>query len=148
LRYLFYELRGTRDPSRVSLATSLDSFASFIACDQGKLTTISEYKPSMFKYYSTGLDKNQVRDLNISKQDLMSLFINPRYGVQPPINKKNICMEWYIHPQFLDNWMDRWFMVFDKPPCNNRKVPLYVLRKLWVEFIFCHHVNYFNIGDF
>jgi hypothetical protein len=44
--------------------------------------------------------------------------------------------------------MDRWFMGFDKTPCNNREVPLYFLRKLWEEFILGHHVNYFDIGDF
>jgi hypothetical protein len=32
----------------------------------------------MFDYFRMGLDKNQVRDLNISKQDLMTLFIDPR----------------------------------------------------------------------
>jgi hypothetical protein len=40
-----------------------------------------------------------------------------------------------------------WYMVFDKPPCNNRVVPLYFLRKLWDEFILGKHVNYFDMGD-
>jgi hypothetical protein len=44
--------------------------------------------------------------------------------------------------------MDRHFMVFDKPLYNNREVSLYFLRKLWVEFISGHHVNYFDIGEF
>jgi hypothetical protein len=44
--------------------------------------------------------------------------------------------------------MDRWFMVFDKPPCNKREVPLKFLRKLWDEFILGQHVNYFDIADF
>jgi len=39
-------------------------------------------------------------------------------------------------------------MVSEKHPCNNREVPLYFLRKLWVEFILDHHVNYFEIGEF
>jgi hypothetical protein len=39
-------------------------------------------------------------------------------------------------------------MVFDKPPCNNKEIPLYFLRKLWDEFILGKHVNYFDIGDF
>jgi hypothetical protein len=39
-------------------------------------------------------------------------------------------------------------MVFDKPPCNNREVPLYFLRKLWDEFILGKNVNYFDMGDF
>jgi hypothetical protein len=131
LRSIVHDLRGTREPSQLSLATSLDAIVSSIASSQGKLTSISEYRARMFDYYRTGLDKNQVRDLNITKQDLMSLFIDPRSGLQPPVNKRHICMDWCIHQQFRDNWMDRWFMVFDKPPCNNREVPLYFLRKLW-----------------
>jgi hypothetical protein len=39
-------------------------------------------------------------------------------------------------------------MVFDKPSCNNKEVPLYFIRKLWDEFIMGKHVNYFDIGDF
>jgi hypothetical protein len=39
-------------------------------------------------------------------------------------------------------------MVFDKPPCNNKEVSLYFLRKLWEELFMGHHVNYFDIGDF
>jgi hypothetical protein len=39
-------------------------------------------------------------------------------------------------------------MVFDKPPYNNREVPLYFLRKLWDEFILGLHVNYFDMGEF
>jgi hypothetical protein len=39
-------------------------------------------------------------------------------------------------------------MVFDKPPYNNRDVPLYFLHKLWAEFILGLHVNYFDIGVF
>jgi hypothetical protein len=125
LRSLVHELRGTREPSRLSLATSLDAIVSSIASSQGKLTTISKYKSRMFEFYRTRLDRNQVRDLGISKQELMSLFIDPRSGQQPPVTKKHICIDWCIHPQILQNWMDRWFMVFDKPPCNNREVPLY-----------------------
>jgi hypothetical protein len=43
--------------------------------------------------------------------------------------------------------MDIWFMVFEKPPCSNREVPLYFLRKLWLEFILAHHVNYFDNNE-
>jgi hypothetical protein len=44
--------------------------------------------------------------------------------------------------------MDMWFMVFDKPPCNNREVLLFLLRKLWAKFILGFHVSYFDIGEF
>jgi hypothetical protein len=137
-----------REPSRESLATSLDVIVRSIASSQGKLTSISEYRERMFEYYNTGLDRKQVGDLGISKQQLMSIFIDPRSQQQPPMTKKHICIDWCIHPQISENWMDRWYMVFDKPPCNNREVPLYFLQKLWAEFILGQHVNYFDISDF
>jgi len=65
LRFVFHELRGTRERSRLSLTTSLDTIVSSIASAQGKLTIISEYMSRMFKFYGTGLDRNQVRDLGI-----------------------------------------------------------------------------------
>jgi hypothetical protein len=132
LRTLLNELRGTLEPSRELLATSLDVIVRSIASSQGKLNSISGYRARMFEFYKTELDRNQVRDLGISKQSLMSLSIDPRTRQQTLVNKKHICIDWCIHPQFNDNLMDRWFMVFDKPPWNNKEVvPLYFLSKLW-----------------
>ena len=113
------------------MATLLDAIVTSIIGAQGKLTSISEYRARMFEFYRTELNKNQVRDLYISKQDMVSLFIDPRTREQPHVTKKHICMDWCIYPQFNANWMDRWLMGFDKTPCNNREVPLYFLRKLW-----------------
>lgn len=39
-------------------------------------------------------------------------------------------------------------MVFDKPPCTNKEVPLYFLQKLWAKFFLRHHVEYFDISEF
>jgi hypothetical protein len=68
----------------------------------------------MFKYYRTSLDKNQMRDLNIIKQELMTFFIDPRTGLQPPVIKKCICVDWWTYQPFTENWIDRWSMVFEK----------------------------------
>ena len=38
-------------------------------------------------------------------------------------------------------------MVFDKPPCKNREVPLFLLRKIWDEFIMGFHANYYDINE-
>jgi len=148
LRSIFYDLMSTKEPSLLSLVTSFDVSVSSIASVQGKLTNISKYRARMFDYYRDGIDRKQVRDLNITKKDLMSLFIDPRTKLQPPMSKRHICMDWCNRQQFKDNWMNRRFMVFDKPPCNNREVPLYFLRKLREEFILGHHVNFLDIGEF
>jgi hypothetical protein len=74
LRKLVNKLRGTREPSKESLDTSLDVIVSSIVSAQGKLTFISKYRDIMFEFYNTRLDRNQVRDLGILKQSLMSIY--------------------------------------------------------------------------
>jgi hypothetical protein len=37
----------------------------------------------MFEYYRMRLDRNYLRDLQISKQELMTLIIDPRIGLHP-----------------------------------------------------------------
>jgi hypothetical protein len=128
LRTLEEQLRDTREPRRVSLATSLDIIVNSIASSQGKLTSIYDYREIMYEYYSTGLDKNQVKDLGISKQQILTIFRDPRNGQELPLTKKHLSIDWCIHPHISQNWMDRWYMVFDKPPYNNREVPLYFLE--------------------
>jgi hypothetical protein len=120
----------------------------YIAISQGKLNYISDYRERMYEYYSIGLDRNRVRELDISKLQILSIFRDPINGKELPLNKKHISIIWCIHPQISQNWMDRWYMVFDKPPCNNREVPLYFMRKLWAKFIMGKNVNYFDIGKF
>jgi hypothetical protein len=100
LRTLIQYLRNTRVPSRISLATSLDTIVTSIANSQGQLSHISYYRARMFDYYRTSLDRNQVRDLKISKQDFMTLLIVPRTITQPPITKKCICMNWCTYQHF------------------------------------------------
>jgi hypothetical protein len=79
---------------------------------------------------------------------MLSIFRDPRNGQEIPLTKKHISIDWCIHTEIIQTWMDKWYMVFDKPPCNNSEMPLYFLRKLWTEFIMGKHVNYFFTGDF
>jgi hypothetical protein len=86
----------------------------------------------MYKYYITSLDKNQIKEMSISKQQLLSIFRDPINGQKLALSRKHISIDWCIHPQISQNLMDRWYMVFDKPPCNNKEMLLYFPRKLWV----------------
>jgi hypothetical protein len=88
LKELVDQLRGTREPSIVFLATSLNVIVRSITSAQGEFTSISKYRERMFEYYNTELDRNQVRDLNISKQQLLSIFRDPQNGQELPLNKK------------------------------------------------------------
>jgi hypothetical protein len=51
----------------------------------------------------------------------MTLFIDLRTELEPLVIKRCICMDWCTFQTILDNLMDRWFMVFEKPPYNNRR---------------------------
>ena len=132
----------------MSLATSLDHYVESIDNAYGQLPEMTQYRDEMREYYATGLSKDQIKDLNITKAQLYRKFTYPRTGQPPAITKRRVCMDWCHYEPWKQNWMKRWFMVFDKPPCNNREVPQYFLRKLWAEFELGLHVNYFDITEF
>ena len=67
LRTLCNGLQITRDPTWLSLATSLEAIASSTQGYQGEVTNISNFRARMFEYYRTGLRKEKIRDMNISK---------------------------------------------------------------------------------
>jgi len=52
----------------------------------------------MYEYYSTGLDKNEIEELRISKQQIFSIFMKPRNGKELPLNIKCLSIDWCIHP--------------------------------------------------
>ena len=66
----------------------------------------------------------------------------------PEINRPDISIQWCTFPPIRDNWMDRWYTVFDIPPHNNREVLMYFLQKLYAEFVMGKHVNYFDMLGF
>jgi hypothetical protein len=93
LRTLEEQLSDTREPSRVSLATYLDIILNSNANAQGKLTFISDYRERMYDFYNIGLDKNQVKELCISKPQIISIFRDPRTRQEPPLTKKCISID-------------------------------------------------------
>jgi hypothetical protein len=148
LRALSNELNSTKEPSRVSLASSLQNIIESINIAHSEITNLSQYRARMREHYSTGLSKEQIKDLNITKAQLYSKFIVPSTGQPPAMMRARVCMDWCIYQPWRDNWRKRWFMVFDRPSCNNLEVPQYFLRKLWAEFELGYHVNYFDITEF
>ena len=93
IRTLIQDLENIGYPLHLSLATSLDTIVSSIANVQGQLTHIFYYKGRIYKYCRIDIDKNEFRDLKISKQDLMTLFIDPSTRLQPLVTKRCICMD-------------------------------------------------------
>jgi hypothetical protein len=71
LKNLIGELRNTREPSHISLATSLDTIIASIGHAHGQLFDISKYRARMREYYSIGISKEEVKKLNISKESIV-----------------------------------------------------------------------------
>jgi hypothetical protein len=48
----------------------------------------------MYEYYTTGLDRKQVKELGISKQQILYIFRDPRNGQEIALNNKIISIDW------------------------------------------------------
>ena len=99
----------------------------------------------MHAIFDDGLDYDEVVALNISKDDLVSLFANPKIGL--PVNRKKpkLSIKWCTNDAICANFWDRWWMVFDIPPHRNLEVPFYFLKKLYAEFVLGLKVNYWSM---
>ena len=69
------ELKNTREPSRVSLATNI---IESINIAYSEITSLSEYRARMREQYSTGISKEDIKNLNITKSQLWRKFIDLR----------------------------------------------------------------------
>ena len=99
----------------------------------------------MHATFDDGLDYDEVVTLNISKDDLVSLFANPK--IDSPINCKNpkLSIKWCTNDAIRANFWDHWWMVFHIPPHSNLEVPFYFLKKLYTEFVLGLKVNYWSM---
>jgi len=72
------ELKNTRKLSRVALATSIQNIIESINIAHSEITSLSEYRGRMREHYSTGISKEYIKSLNITKAQLWSKFTDPR----------------------------------------------------------------------
>ena len=70
LRILSHELKNMREPSQVSLATSIQNIIESINIAHSEITSLSEYRARMREHYSTGISKEDIKNLNITKYQL------------------------------------------------------------------------------
>ena len=61
------ELKNTRKLSRVALATSIKNIIESINISHSEITSLSEYRARMREHYSTGISKEDIKNLNITK---------------------------------------------------------------------------------
>ena len=147
LRGISASFRGG-DEIRRSLAHTMDARVDTISQSTLLIYDITSYTERKRQEYGDGLDYTAIRKLKITKEHICALFRYPRMGEIPNENKPHISIEWCTFQPFIDNWMDRWYMVFDMPPHNNREMPMYFLRKLYADFMLYKRVNYFSYLEF
>jgi len=99
----------------------------------------------MHEMFDDGLDYDEVVALNITKDDLASLFANPKMGLPIDPKKSKLSIKWYTNDAIHANFWDHWWMVFDIPPHGNLDIPFYFLRKLYAEFVLKLKVNYWSM---
>ena len=92
---------------RQSLAEALDTITKKNSNAQGDLYNISSYKESMRQYYSYGLIYKDIKKLNITKDQLFSLFQDLSNGLVPPTSRAHISIDWSVEPNVKANWIDR-----------------------------------------
>ena len=110
-----------------SLASTLDAIVETISLSSNILYDITSYRERKIQEYIDGINYNAIKKLKITKEHVFSLFRDPHTGEIPNANRPHISIEWCTFQPFVDNWMDRWYMVFDMPPHNNREIPLYFI---------------------
>ena len=131
-----------------SLASTLNAIVETISLSRNILYHITSYRERKGQEYVDGLDHNVIKKLKITKENIFSLFGDPHTGEIPNTNRPHISIEWCTFQPFVDNWMDKWYMVFDMPPHNNREIPLYFLQNMYAELVLGKQVNYFDILQF
>ena len=91
------------------------------------------------------LDYDEVATLNITKDDIVILFVDPKISKKLEQTKPKLSIKWCANGAMHLNFWDFWWMVFDKPPHNNLEVPFYFIRKLYEKFVLGLKVNYWSM---
>ena len=77
LNILSDELKNTKEPSQVSLSTLLQNIIDSINISHSEITNLRQYRVRMREHYATGMSKEDIKSLNITKSQLWSKFIDP-----------------------------------------------------------------------
>lgn len=96
----------------------------------------------MHVMFDDGLDYDEVVALNITKDDIISLFANPKIGKQVEHTKPKLSIKCFTNDSMCVNFWDYSWMVFDIPPHINLEVTFYFIKKLYTKFVLHLKVNY------
>ena len=130
------ELRDLR--TTYNIIPALAPMLSMLNTIVGNIETLTNEKNSSLHWrdeihamFDDGLDYDEAMALNISKDDLVGLFVDPKTSKQVECTKPKLSIKWCTNEVMHAKYWDRWWMVFDIPPHNNLEVPFYFIRKLY-----------------
>ena len=110
-----------------SLSSSLLTIVDTVTISNDAFYSIASYRERKREEYVNGFNYNEIKKIKINKAHIYKLFRVPRTDFISESTKTHISIEWCTFPPIIYNWMDRWYMVFEIPPHNNREVPMYFL---------------------
>ena len=119
LREIGSSWRGGDELHR-SLSYSLLNIFDTIAKSNDALYSIASYRERKRQEYVDGLSYNEIKKFKITKEHIYTLFRVSGMDDIPDSTRPHISIEWCTFPPIRYHWMDRWYMVFDFPPHNNR----------------------------
>ena len=120
---------------RAQLESSLESIKTHIASVSGQLDVWQVKRDEQKGYYANKLSYQDVKKKDIPTGRICALFRKPSEQDTIRETTKQFPIHWCIHDAIRNNLCDRWWMVFDAPPCNNHEVSMYFLKKLYCEFV-------------
>ena len=100
------------------------------------------WREEMHAMFDDGLDYDEVATLNITKDDIVNLFVYPKTSKLVEYTKLKLSIIWCTNEAMHATFWDRWWMVFDKPPHNNLEVSFYFIKKNYTKFVLDLKVKY------
>ena len=110
-----------------SLWNAIVTIADTISNSQRSLYSATSYRESRRYFYTNGPSYQDKKKLEIGNDQIYSLFQEPHIGHVFPTIRSHISIYWCVEPSIKENWMERWYMVFDEDPHKIRDMPLYFL---------------------
>jgi hypothetical protein len=132
------------NPRRETLSKSLELILTHVGSVSGQLNLWHNKREEQKQYYANKLSYEDIKKKEITKDDICKLFKKPGEIETLKPTTRRIPIHWCLNEDIKTNFWDRWWMVFDSPPCNNHEVPIYFLRKLYCEFVLKEVPNYFD----
>ena len=96
----------------------------------------------MHAIFDDGFDYDEVATLNITKDDIVSLFVDPKTGKLVELTKPKLSIKWCTNEAMRTKFWFCWWIVFDNPLHSNLMVSFYFIKKLYAKFVLHLKVNY------